>query len=592
MPVHLARISRLTAFFVVVAAFLLAPIPGRDAGASTTCTKYASPAGSDVNSGSAAAPFLTAQRLINNLSAGQTGCLYAGTYVGNATFSLGSVTLASVPGDRAKLAGYIWVKSTANGVTISGLDVDGHDVSPPPIQVHGDGVTLSGLNVTNRNKPGLTYNAMCVLAGSEFETSPVNTAYGLVVRDSRIHNCGDDAHEHAIYLESTRNATVQDNYLYANPGYGVHMYPDAQGTLIEGNVIDGNSSMNKANLTFSGESPGGEYALPHGSDNNTVRYNLITNALTRYNVESYFPQGSVSPVNNVVYENCISNAPMGNFGSTAGYTQWSNMDVDPLYVDRAQGDFQLQAGSPCAGYGPSANAGAPPPPPPAPAPDFALSASPSSQSVIRGASVTYSVSVVPANGFAGLVALSVTGAPGASSASFSSSLLDASVSTASSLVLGTTSSTPTGTFSLIVKGVGGSIDRTATLTLQVRKPMGKKRTLTQAVTGSPTLLKSSTLSVKVTTTDPVSGMRMHARGANIGPRGRTLFSALSTPTRHAVAGVRVRIWGAGVSARSLVTGRRGRVTFRVRPSARGPIYIRSSKPGFTTTTRVLRVRGG
>ena len=45
--------------------------------------------------------------------------------VGNATFALGSVTLASVPGNRAKLGGYIWVKSTANGVTISDLDVDG-----------------------------------------------------------------------------------------------------------------------------------------------------------------------------------------------------------------------------------------------------------------------------------------------------------------------------------------------------------------------------------------------------------------------------------------------------------------------------------
>ena len=45
--------------------------------------------------------------------------------MGNATFSLGSVTLASVPGNRAKLGGYIWVRSTANGVTISDLDVDG-----------------------------------------------------------------------------------------------------------------------------------------------------------------------------------------------------------------------------------------------------------------------------------------------------------------------------------------------------------------------------------------------------------------------------------------------------------------------------------
>ncbi len=572
MPVPLARISRLVAFSVLVAAFLFAPVP--DASAATSCTKYASPAGSDTNSGSATAPFLTAQRLINNLSAGQTGCLYTGTYVGNATFSLGNVTLASVPGNRAKLGGYIWVRSTANGVTISDLDVDGHDVSPPTIQVHGDAVTLSGLNVTNRHKPGLAFNAMCVLAGSDFENSPANTAYGLVIRDNRIHDCGDDAHEHAIYLESTRGAIVQNNYLYANPGYGIHMYPDAQGTSIEHNLIDGNSSMNKANLTFSGESPGGEYASPHGSDNNTVRYNLITNALTRYNVESFFPAGSVQPVNNVVYENCISNAPWGNFGYTSGYTQWSNKDVDPLYVDRSQGNFQLRDGSPCAGYGPSAtDAGTPPPPPPPPpaVADFALSASPTSQSVTRGRSVTYSISVAPSNGFVGPVALSVTGAPSASSTSFTSNPLDTSVSKTTSLTVGTTSSTPTGTFSLLVKGVSGSISRTTTLTLQVRKQTGKK--LSPAVTGSPTLLETSTLSVTVTT-EPVSAMR----------------AVLATYTRQRVAGVRVRIWGAGLTARSLVTGRRGKVTFRVRPSHLGHVYIRATKPGFTTATRALRVR--
>ena len=504
--------------------------------------------------------------------------------MGNATFSLGSVTLASVPGNRAKLGGYIWVRSTANGVTISDLDVDGHDVSPPTIQVHGDAVTLSGLNVTNRHKPGLAYNAMCVLAGSDFENSPANTAYGLVIRDNRIHDCGDDAHEHAIYLESTRGAIVQNNYLYANPGYGIHMYPDAQGTSIEHNLIDGNSSMNKANLTFSGESPGGEYASPHGSDNNTVRYNLITNALTRYNVESFFPAGSVQPVNNVVYENCISNAPWGNFGYTSGYTQWSNKDVDPLYVDRSQGNFQLRDGSPCAGYGPSAtDAGTSVPPPPDPVPpppdavsDFALSAAPTSQSVTRGGSVTYSISVAPSNGFAGPVALSVTGAPSASSTVFATSSLDTSLSTTTSLRVGTTSSTPTGTFSLLVKGVSGSINHTATLTLQVRKPAGKKKPLTQTVTGSPTLLESSTLSVTVTTTNTVSGRQ----------------TARAMYTRRRLAGVRVRIWGAGLTARSLVTGRRGKVTFQVRPRVLGHVHIRASKPGFTTTTRVLRVRMG
>ena len=84
-------------------------------------------------------PFRTAQRLVNDLAAGETGCLLAGTYVGNVAFSTGNVTLMSAPGSRALLRGYIWIKDSADGVTLSDLDVDGHDVAPITVQVQGDG---------------------------------------------------------------------------------------------------------------------------------------------------------------------------------------------------------------------------------------------------------------------------------------------------------------------------------------------------------------------------------------------------------------------------------------------------------------------
>jgi hypothetical protein len=135
------------------------------------------------------------------------------------------------------------------------------------------------------------------------------------------------------------------------------MYPDAQGSLIEYVVIDGNSGKCKANLTFSGEAAGGEYALPHASSNNVVRYSLITNSRCRYNVESYYPSGSLQPVGNRVESSCVWNAPSGNWGylstdaGAVAYTERNNLDKDPLYVDRAGKDFRLQSGSPCAGWG-------------------------------------------------------------------------------------------------------------------------------------------------------------------------------------------------------------------------------------------------
>jgi hypothetical protein len=217
---------------------------------------------------------------------------------------------------------------------------------------------LRGLDITNRNKAGTSYNGICLAAGYGFEQSAANTAVDLTVAASRIHNCGDDGHEHAIYLESTRNARIVDNYLYDNPGYGLLFYPDAQGTVAEYNLIDGNSGQCRSNISFSGESAGGEYNQPHSSSNNVVRYSLITNSRCRYNVESFYPRGTPTPVGNLVHNSCVWNAPSGNFGElttasgATAYSQRDNLDTDPLYVDRAAKNFKLRPGSPCAAYGP------------------------------------------------------------------------------------------------------------------------------------------------------------------------------------------------------------------------------------------------
>ena len=69
-----------------------------------------------------------------------------------------------------------------------------------------------------------------------------------------------------------------------------------------------------ANLSFSGEAAGGEYSQPHGSSKNDVRNSLITNSLCRYNVDSFYPLGSLTPVGNSVHDSCVWNAPFGNFG--------------------------------------------------------------------------------------------------------------------------------------------------------------------------------------------------------------------------------------------------------------------------------------
>lgn len=319
----------------------------RRAADGTLCTRYASPSGSDARTGSASRPFRTVQRLINALGPGQTGCLLPGTFSGNAIFANDRVKIASAAGSLARIRGYVWIKDSANGVTLSHLRIDGHDAAPITVQVQGDGALLRRLNITNRNKLNSNNTGSCVLLG--VVGAP---AFDPRVVSSRIHNCGggNGGHDHAIYSEFTRRAVIRNNYLYDNPGFGISMYPDTQNALIEHNVIDGNGYENRGNITFSGEEAGGEYDRDYASSNNLLRRNIITNARARYNIDSYYP--SLQPTGNLVTNNCVWNAPWGNITEEGGFAYMDNVDRDPLYMDRAGKDFRLRDGSPCAGMGP------------------------------------------------------------------------------------------------------------------------------------------------------------------------------------------------------------------------------------------------
>lgn len=348
----LRRLVPLAAAGVVataVAALGVSAAPGKTAAKPAVCTFAASVSGDDAARGTRHRPFRTVRRLLEALRPGQVGCLLGGTFVENVSIARSGtararIVLRSAPGTRARLAGYLVIRDTANYITVRNLDVDGHDVTPITIHVYGDHAVFDGLDVTNRNKPSGSYTGSCILLGS------VNLpTHRPIVQRSRIHDCGSTGHDHGIYAEFPRDAIVRDNYIYASPGYGISMYPDAQRTLIVRNVLDGNG---RGNITFSGEAAGEEYTRDFASSGNRVVLNVITNARSRYNIESFFP--SLRPVGNSVSFNCVWNAPWGNFGYTAGYSRSNNIEANPRFRNPGAGDFRLSAGSPCRGKGPRA----------------------------------------------------------------------------------------------------------------------------------------------------------------------------------------------------------------------------------------------
>jgi Right handed beta helix region len=177
-----------------------------------------------------------------------------------------------------------------------------------------------------------------------------------LVEHTRIHDCGPDIistseggfpevneewgwHAHAIYDEGNET-TIRNSWLYDASHNGVLFFPQGKVATVEKNVIDGNGN----GIMFSGNA------------NATVKRNIITNSTSPREYEDWGAgEGSLGAgESNVLTENCLGGnltgdiAPMGpNVTVSANLT-----GKNPNYVNAAAGDYRLEAGSPCAGYGP------------------------------------------------------------------------------------------------------------------------------------------------------------------------------------------------------------------------------------------------
>ena len=128
-----------------------------------------------------------------------------------------------------------------------------------------------------------------------------------------------------------------------------------------------------------------------------------------------------------------------------------------------------------------------------PKPGITLGVSPASQSVTRGQSAGYTVTVTSTGGFTGAVSLSASGLPSGASAAFSpTSVTLTSGSTASTaLTVSTSSTTPIGSVTITIKGVSGKLSETVNAGLTVNAPLSSTLAMT-ATPASVTLAPGST----------------------------------------------------------------------------------------------------
>ena len=281
--------------------------------------------------------------LVETLAPGETGCL-AGTFHEDVTVRRGGapgapITLTAAPGQEATIIGRFWVADSANDVVVSSLKLNGrNEARHPSPTINGDRVSFIGNDVTNGHTP-----AICFIVGN---SGRWGVAVDTLIQGNRIHNCGElpaQNHDHGIYVESSRRLRVLDNLIYDNADRGIQFYPDAQDSLVQGNIIDGNGQ----GILFSGNAG-------LASNGNRVVGNVISNSVVRYNVESWYPEGNPIGEGNVAAGNCIWNGRRGNVSEEWGFRAEDNVVADPQFADRDGKDFRLDPSGACARLVPTA----------------------------------------------------------------------------------------------------------------------------------------------------------------------------------------------------------------------------------------------
>ncbi len=328
--------------------------------ASSTCSFYAAPNGSDAGSGTSSSPFATVEHLASALAPGQTGCLAPGaTFVANVSLSHGGqpgapiVLTSADPANPATIKGRIVTFPGGDWITFTQLKLDGVNAGGLPSPTVGsDHVTFSNVDVTNE------HTAICF---DLIDSTTWGVAHYTTIDSSRIHGCGElpsTNQDHGIYI-SGYYATITNNYIYDNADRGVQLRGSQNGT-IQHNVIDRNGE--------------GVIFGDQVTSNNDVSNNIVSNSNIRWNAESFWGSGPVG-TGNSFHNNCVwaSNSEsyydsQGGVDGANGFSASSNTIGNPLYVDANAGNYAIASGSPCAGMGPlttsiGVSTSAPPAPP-------------------------------------------------------------------------------------------------------------------------------------------------------------------------------------------------------------------------------------
>jgi Right handed beta helix region len=339
----LALCSAVTTLALLVPSSVAASQRSQQPMSASPCQLVAGLGGSDRNRGTPESPYATVSRLVGALQPGETGCLLSGRYRTDIHLSKkgrrnARLTLRAAPGATVTICGFVVFKPGASFWRLTRLEIDGSCSSQNTVQIYANHATLDHDNVTNRHLA-----QSCVMVGAP--------GYGhgryAAIHHNRIHDCGSSGshYYHGIYANSPRDARITDNFVYDNAGFGIHLYPDAQSTEVERNVVDGN--YNEGGLVFAGSST--------ASSNNFVKHNVFSDN-GAYGVSSSWggPVGDA----NVVVANCFWRNEDGPFDPAhRGFVVRRNVEARPDFIATTPHDYRIRRGSRCRKMQPHGHVG-------------------------------------------------------------------------------------------------------------------------------------------------------------------------------------------------------------------------------------------
>jgi Right handed beta helix region len=298
----------------------VATLASAGAAHAASCSRYASNAGSDRASGTAAHPFRSAQKLVRSLRNGATGCLAGGSTFRGRVVIDHPLLLRGDGRGLPLIVGGITISNRAQGAIVQDVAVRGTGPGRAAVLVNADGAhlvgsTISGTGFRDRNTACVLIagSRRAVVDGNKIESCTLATKRGLSAP--------------GVFVGSAYKAVVTNNLIVHTAGVGIFLGPNAQRTRVAHNLVDG---------TVGG-------VLITGNARTASSYNVVSNNILSNsggnNVEATWP-GAVGHGNAVV-ANCLWQGFAGNINAP-GVRIEGNIVTNPRYVDRPR-DYTLSA---------------------------------------------------------------------------------------------------------------------------------------------------------------------------------------------------------------------------------------------------------